>query len=381
MATAPRHRSTGSEYTTRVSPKAPENPQRQASHTSSSPRSPPGICPWSESRSSLHTEWIRLRPIVRIRIGLHRARRRAPVDPNLVHLPSHRSNHLGFSGHPICPLRHIATQVIQLKFRQSGRLLASRFWIAPPAAIRSEEQLPRSLAQSKETAIRMMHQGLATCPRPIPSTQLGQKTHTILGRTRRQALPQNIGQGRPYIQLAHQTRTRRSGRHLSGPSDQERHPMTSLEQVGLVTAETGTRIMPKSPQLAQIGRRRTAIVRRENHQCIPRNPERIQRTENVAHRRIHLHHEIPVRVGSRPPSEFRSGNGRCVGRRQSQVEEKRRTVHRPGACPRLDPRQRLLPKPRMHRLMPEIRPDHPARHIFGPGLAATLSRGTVVDRS
>lgn len=103
--------------------------------------------------------------------------------------------------------------------------------------------------------------------------------------------------------------------------------MTSLEQVGLVTAETGTRIMPKSPQLAQIGRRRTAIVRRENHQCIPRNPERIQRTENVAHRRIHLHHEIPVRVGSRPPSEFRSGNGRCVGKTPEPSRGK--TAYRP----------------------------------------------------
>ena len=204
-----------------------------------------------------------------------------------------------------------------------------------------------------------MHQGLTARPRPISSTQLGQKTHTVLGRTRRQALPQNISQRRQHIQLAHQARTRRSGRHHRGPSDQKRHPMTSLEQVGLVTAVTSTRIVPKSPQLAEIGRRRTTIVRRENHQCIPRNPERIELIENVSHRRIHLHHEITVRIGSRPPDEFRSGNSRRVRRSQGQVEEKRRTVRRPGACPRLDPRQRLLPKPRMNLLMPEIRPDHP----------------------
>jgi hypothetical protein len=52
--------------------------------------------------------------------------------------------------------------------------------------------------------------------------------------------------------------------------------MATLEQIGLVTPETGTRIMSKASQLAEIGRRRTAIVRRKNHQRIAGNSEGIE---------------------------------------------------------------------------------------------------------
>ena len=140
-----------------------------------------------------------------------------------------------------------------------------------------------------------------------------------------------------------------------------------------MSAETRTRIVPKSPQLAEIGRRRTPIVGREHHEGVPGYPQCVQGVENIPDRGIHLGHEIAVGIGLGASDEFRGRHGRRVGRSQGQIEKEGSSIDRPGLGAKFNPRQGFTTKPRMHLLMTKIRTDQPG----APHLRAWTRRNPV----
>ena len=188
----------------------------------------------------------------------------------------------------------------------------------------------------------MRHQRRAF--RPILAHQRGQEADAVLRRIRRNFRAHDLRRGRHEIREAHDVRTARAGLHFSRPAHDERHAVPALENVRLVPPEARARVVPLRAQLVEFRLRRAPVVAREDDHRVLRHARLVERREHGAQRRIHLHHEIAVRIQPALILPFRQRIDGRVRRVQREVEEKWALLF----CQRPDPAGRHARERRQH---------------------------------
>ena len=99
--------------------------------------------------------------------------------------------------------------------------------------------------------------------------------------------------------------------------------MPPFKDVGFMTTQRTTGVVPLRPQGLKVGLRRTAVVTGHNHQRVFPQTVPVNCGQHRTDGRISLHHKITVGIQTALADPVWRRLNRCVGRSKWHVEEER----------------------------------------------------------